>query len=1091
MEQHRTPRRSQSHETLRSNYAHHGRPLHKPLSRVNENSALLSSPGALEGMLKTTTETGDIGLFSIQSVPSKTFGLPLGGRNVMGNRYPAPRHPRRSIDETRAHDRKKMPSSSRDTTSEIISMYGSNSQSSVTSTLATASDDPAQRSYSMTTVGSRHLSHNKSNATLQSQASSAPLQRPRSPFPYPTRLKRPGARPVSPAVTEAGIVDYSRMVEIDRISLRTGHGPLKSSYPHANRRPPPLGLRTDTNLSMPSLHGRMLPHMRRNPGPPSVRTASAATVASWNAGNPSLRDMGNSSSSRTSSLTSVVNMYYRMPPALKMAQFGPSAPPPRYYDYTEDFENKQPLPKPHSDPSDEPVAPVPTRGASAQCPLVLREGSEEQLVTVFGAGARLGVCGDDTEQEDSQAETEPHLLSDIDHGTQSDSGRHEVEQIQSAPVSAPNREQSTPAMSGLTLGPRKLTRGSDIDLLPSQIGRMSVDTFRPSLDVESKEVPLFSYSKFRQSVTQKTNTPSPARQVQVHGGKTPTIRSEQGVILRNDNAEGTCQNQVCEDNAVVVPSITEASAAAKPSPNEWYSRPGSTSHLLKKSSDVQTGFRNYQHQVGTADPFRSDDLPAGPDARLYTSAEDPHNEKHRVNPRSQDGSTRPLVPSENHVNIVTEPSTPQKSQNSKERAPRDTKSSALSISDSGNTSQRRKKDSNTMVRTQDSPRDDESRRRITPLCSLAPLVAPKPISPVRELRVKNSIPQLMKALPPLPGQPGYLPPSPPTTLGEDDELADEDEFAEILKPYTSLDNLKASKKSRLSSSLLGKPLPEIQKKLPKIRIKSKAPVLDSTPSNRDSRPWNSDSNYPWCNDAPIMELANVGAGDNNRASLKQRLRLRGSRTVCGGSPISTVRRHPEARLSEPISRMVGEQPKYLFGFSSGVGAAFRQVGRKLSHGTDDTTAKHTIANIRADRILQGKPSRNPDRAVPKTNAHRHVSRRNTNGELTVKQSRGIKKRLHSLKWLLARDSHVKSSNAPTEETEILHRKRQAGLDSTFGLGDIDFDIKSFTPSEGFLSMSKTQPQFRRRLKAKISKWMRGTKSALRYPQRETGGVEIS
>ena len=44
------------------------------------------------------------------------------------------------------------------------------------------------------------------------------MQRPRSPFPYPTRLKRPGVRPASPALTENGSVDYSRMVEIDRVS---------------------------------------------------------------------------------------------------------------------------------------------------------------------------------------------------------------------------------------------------------------------------------------------------------------------------------------------------------------------------------------------------------------------------------------------------------------------------------------------------------------------------------------------------------------------------------------------------------------------------------------------------------------------------------------------------------------------------------------------------------------------------------------------------------------------------------------------------------------------------------------------------------
>lgn len=42
------------------------------------------------------------------------------------------------------------------------------------------------------------------------------LQRPRSPFAYPTRLKRPGFRPSSPALTDGGGVDYRRRAEIDR-----------------------------------------------------------------------------------------------------------------------------------------------------------------------------------------------------------------------------------------------------------------------------------------------------------------------------------------------------------------------------------------------------------------------------------------------------------------------------------------------------------------------------------------------------------------------------------------------------------------------------------------------------------------------------------------------------------------------------------------------------------------------------------------------------------------------------------------------------------------------------------------------------------
>lgn len=189
--------------------------VHKPLRSVNENSVLLPSPGALESMLKTTTETGDIGIFSIKPVTSPKR---KGSFTNLGQTPPPPRRP---VDEVYGHYHRSRYPGYRDTTSEILSMYTSDSQKSIASTISpTSIDDLRPRSFSMTTCGSRCLPHQNSTTTLQSQSSgSSLLQRPRSPFPYPTRLKRPGVRPVSPAMTVTGHVDYSRMVEIDRISL--------------------------------------------------------------------------------------------------------------------------------------------------------------------------------------------------------------------------------------------------------------------------------------------------------------------------------------------------------------------------------------------------------------------------------------------------------------------------------------------------------------------------------------------------------------------------------------------------------------------------------------------------------------------------------------------------------------------------------------------------------------------------------------------------------------------------------------------------------------------------------------------------------
>lgn len=220
-------KRSVSHGSLHSNYTAHGiqsrqiYPTRRPLRSVNENVKFLRSPGPLESMLKTTTETGDIGIYSIKSTPepvSSAYHHSLRPRPSLDGSL-STRSGLRGHQEHRRHDDRRRLPSHRDTTSEIISMYASDSRSSSRyGSLSPPFDENGCRSYSMTTCSSHRLPSHKSSATFQSRCSTNALQRPRSPFPYPTRLKRPGVRPSSPALTENGSVDYSRMVGIDRVS---------------------------------------------------------------------------------------------------------------------------------------------------------------------------------------------------------------------------------------------------------------------------------------------------------------------------------------------------------------------------------------------------------------------------------------------------------------------------------------------------------------------------------------------------------------------------------------------------------------------------------------------------------------------------------------------------------------------------------------------------------------------------------------------------------------------------------------------------------------------------------------------------------
>jgi hypothetical protein len=181
-----------------------------------ESRAPPTIPRAFEAMLKTRTETGDIGLFSFK--PSRV-PQPLNTPRRIGGTYGDSLSQKsrnfQPYGATGVDDRRRLPSYARDASSEVISMYETASQKSSNQMF----DDPDYRSHSMTQAYSTYsLSNHRSYASLRSQPEgNALFQRPRSPFAYPTRLKRPGFRPSSPAQADGGGVDYSRRAEIERI----------------------------------------------------------------------------------------------------------------------------------------------------------------------------------------------------------------------------------------------------------------------------------------------------------------------------------------------------------------------------------------------------------------------------------------------------------------------------------------------------------------------------------------------------------------------------------------------------------------------------------------------------------------------------------------------------------------------------------------------------------------------------------------------------------------------------------------------------------------------------------------------------------
>lgn len=313
----------------------------RPLRSISQNSTLPPSPGPLLSMLKTTTEMGDVGAFPIRQrpvTPTAYHQLPRSRPELVAATPPPRYTPKRSDALYYADDHKPF-RSYRDTTSEIISLYAYDNQPFYFGSGSPMLDDSCHRSYSITTNSSRHLPSQKSSAIMQSHSSGGEVQRPRSPFPYPTRLKRPGVRPASPAVAGNGCVDYSRMVELDRVSQRTVHNSYKANSLKWARRPPPLSIRPDYSRSAASLPLRASPNTyHAAPGSHRSRTPSSSQSSASRYGRFERHPRKPTEhGERSPSLSSIVGMYRRPSSAKRCHPQTPTACQ-FYYDYSEDFD---------------------------------------------------------------------------------------------------------------------------------------------------------------------------------------------------------------------------------------------------------------------------------------------------------------------------------------------------------------------------------------------------------------------------------------------------------------------------------------------------------------------------------------------------------------------------------------------------------------------------------------------------------------------------------------------------------------------------------------------------------------------------------
>ncbi|RFU76101.1 hypothetical protein TARUN_6130 [Trichoderma arundinaceum] len=630
----------------------------RPLRSLNENVALLRSPGPLESMLKTTTETGDIGIFSIRPNSSSASFRPRRSRS----------HPREAdlllparssrYDENyycHPDDHKRL-RSYRDTTSEIISLYGSESQQTLVSSVSPASLEDDHRSYSMTTTSSKRIPSQKSTGTLQSQSSGSGLQRPRSPFPYPTRLKRPGVRPASPALRENGDIDYSRMVELDRFSQRTIHGSYKPTYAHGSRRPAPLSLRPDVNRSTSSLPSRALrsPYSYA-PGPYQIRAPNSSMT--WAPRQSSQHQRGSiDQSTRSASLTSIVEMYDR--PVTSNANCAPiQSPGSFYYDYSEQFEDQPPW----ALDLDVPLHPIPKRAENIRRSLLLMDDIQ----------GSFDISDNDSGSVKSNVQdAEKDLIEPSDLSGDGDGNSEGPEANQS---SCRDKDSAMDPSSSKS-NPNKVPLISISDEDQNRPLNLSNGVL-PNKDVDTIDMlSMMSDSDSKESASLET----PSKILEDNFDVAGDIRSHQSSQAAVSKLRYSL-DPALSDFASILSSFDRLGRVLTPKHSEVQSTSGG-SHDNSSYQQDEVGLATLK-RLSRRSPLSLPDK-VGAEEGTYQKC-------HRRNIAAMRISTTGVI-------------------------------------------------SDDIVRNSPGRQDD------------LPILSPEPISPVRELRVKESIPQLMKALPPLP-----------------------------------------------------------------------------------------------------------------------------------------------------------------------------------------------------------------------------------------------------------------------------------------------------------------------------------------------------
>lgn len=371
-----------------------------------------------------------------------------------------------------------------------------------------------------------------------------------------------------------------------------------------------------------------------------------------------------------------------------------------------------------------------------------------------------------------------------------------------------------------------------------------------------------------------------------------------------------------------------------------------------------------------------------------------------------------------------------------------------------------------------------------------PTLIPQPISPAKMLRVKNSIPRLMKALPPLPGySPASESPFNPTIVPVEFEPF---EFSRLTDARSTLIEPFGSENHSKQTAEACDPFPFNRGVCkPKLKLKNTASL--SSANHRRMRPVDFVQT-----DMPKPETSedrpSTSRGEYSTAPVKRRLPIRISRPTLGSvasEDNGTVKRRPKADKSSAVSELALSLPVDLFTASKGLEIADLNAGICPTEVSCLSDKEHTtvsmvntspivrnqqIASIEEDRGASLDTHMNVlHSSNAKAGATAEDEMQSFFSDSFIRPHRGLRKKLSNLKSRLIEPRHHQLScpiNAVVHEKNT-YKAAKVGTEACPPDAFEDL-LTEISPTKDHHNMTPT-----RTVRSKLGKLVKGVRYRLR------------